>query len=112
MKTAATLSLALLTWTFGSPALAQTTPAKKIGVVHEGNAMHPQFSPDGKRVAYEVNTPADKRTELFVVDLAPGSKPVSLVPETMGKASRYGGGKRITHEFAWSFTGTTPSRTR
>lgn len=110
MKTVATPALALLTFSATlsafAPAYAQTAPAKKVAVVHEGNAMYPQFSPDGKRIAYEVNTPADKRTELFLVDIAPGSKPLAMVPETMGKASRYGGGKRITHEFAWSLVGT------
>jgi Tol biopolymer transport system component len=105
VKTVVSLSLLILSSALGpTPALAQTT-AKKVGAVHQGNAMHPQFSPDGKRIAYEVNTPADKHTELFVIDVAPGSKPQSMVPETMGKASRYGGGKRIKHEFAWSYTG-------
>lgn len=86
---------------------AQNRTATRLGVKHEGHVHYPQLAPDGKRIAYEVNYPADKKTELYVVDWdgSTSGKPTLLVPENMSKSSRYGSGKRITHEFSWAHTG-------
>ena len=93
-----------------APAAAQAQAgAFKLGVKHDGNVQYPQYSPDGTRIAYEVNFPADKRTELYIVGQQGHSlsgEPTRLVPESMASTSRYGsGGKRITHEFSWAYQG-------
>ena len=83
--------------------------ASRLDTKHEGNIQFPQLSPDGTQVAYEVNFPAEKRTELFTVGLSGRStagSPMQLVPESMSSSSRYGGGKRITHEFSWAPMGS------
>jgi Tol biopolymer transport system component len=92
------------------PAHAQAPmmTASAVGVTHEGNVLYPQLSPDGTQIAYEVNYPAEKRTELWMVGWSGRSKSgnaIQLVPETVGKSHRYGQGKRIVHEFAWAHTG-------
>jgi len=79
-----------------------------VKVRHEGNIHFPQFSPDGSQIAYEVNYPAEKRTELWMVGWSGRStsgSSVKLVPESMASSSRYGGGKRIAHGFSWAATG-------
>ncbi len=89
-----------------SDAFAQS--ATPVGAKHEGNTHYPQFSPDGSQIAYEVNYPAEKRTELFLVGWAGRSRvgeAVRLVPESMATSSRYGAGKRITHGFSWASKG-------
>ncbi|MBN94043.1 MAG: hypothetical protein CL928_08210 [Deltaproteobacteria bacterium] len=80
----------------------------KLKLAHDGNIIYPQLSPDGTRVAYEVNYPAEKRTELWVAGLSGMSvttPPSRLVPESMASSSRYGAGKRITHGFSWAGKG-------
>lgn len=90
-----------------SVAEAQNRGATRLSIKHDGHVHFPQLSPDGKRIAYEVNYPGDKKTELYMVDWdgTAAGKPALLVPENMSKSSRYGSGKRITHEFAWASTG-------
>lgn len=89
-------------------AASQGTAAFRVPVRHEGNIEFPQVSPDGKQVAYEVNYPADKRRELFIVDVdgRKAGTPVKLVPESMASNSRYGVGNRVTHGFSWAHTGS------
>ena len=87
---------------------AEKVASTRVEVRHEGNIYYPQFSPDGSQIAYEVNYPADKRTELWMVGWRGRStdgSAMKLVPESMASSSRYGGGKRITHGFAWAGTG-------
>ena len=91
--------------TFGiDSAHAQGAAAAELSTNHEGNIHYPQPSHDGAQIAYEVNYPAEKRTELYAAGLSPRSinAPTLMVPETMASASRYGGGKRITHMFGWA----------
>jgi Tol biopolymer transport system component len=86
-------------------ALAQGATATELGAKHEGNVHYPQLSPDGTQIAYEVNYPAEKRTELWMAGFGGRSlsgDPTQLVPESMDAPSRYGGGKRITHMFGWA----------
>lgn len=97
-----------LAWLLPGLAAAQASRATKLGLVHDGNIEFPQLSPDGKRIAYEVNYPADKRRELFLTSLdggkvVPGTK---LIPEDMASTSRYGVANRITHGFSWATKGT------
>ncbi|MBJ96109.1 MAG: hypothetical protein CMP23_16725 [Rickettsiales bacterium] len=89
-------------------ATAQRVSSTRVEVRHDGNIHYPQFSPDGTQIAYEVNYPAEKRTDLWVVGWRGRSidgEAMKLVPESMASSSRYGGGKRITHGFSWAGTG-------
>lgn len=97
--------------TVGAPELADAVGAKAspVGVNIDGNIEYPQLSPDGTQIAYEVNFPADKRRELYIVGWdgrAMVGEALKLVPETMSAPSRYGASKRVTHGFAWARTGT------
>ena len=69
-----------------------------------GNVHYPQVSPDGERIAFEVNYPAEKRTELYTADLtADGAGDATLmVPESGASAARYGGARRVTHMLGWA----------
>jgi Tol biopolymer transport system component len=92
----------------GSATAQGTMTAKAVGANHDGNVLYPQLSPAGDRIAYEVNFPSEKRTELWMVGWTgrgTSGDPIQLVPETVGKSSRYGQGKRIVHEFAWAHQG-------
>lgn len=83
--------------------------AQQVEVRHEGNVHVPQFSPDGRFIAYEVNVPAENRTELWMVGWEGGrtsGKAEKLVPESMSTSRRYGGGKRISHSFSWAHQGS------
>jgi len=98
-------SFALLSAAFASPAFAQS--ATQLKTSHEGQVEYPQVSPDGTSLAYEVLYPADKRRELFMVGFGGRSltgDPEKLLPESMASSSRYGGNKRVIHEFSWSTT--------
>lgn len=91
-----------------SSALAQTAVSRKLPVSHDGNVHYPQFSPDGTQIVYEVNYPAEKRTELYLIAYdgrTTTGSPEKLVPESMASSSRYGAGKRITHGFSWAHKG-------
>ncbi len=101
-------ALALLGLPAGDAVAQGVMKASPVKANHEGNVLYPQLSPDGSQIAYEVNYPAEKRTELWKVGWAGRSTngdPIQLVPETVGKSSRYGQGKRIVHEFAWAPSG-------
>lgn len=115
MKTTAIATVALcltggvtLLGLSGSATAQGTMTAKAVGAKHDGNVLYPQLSPAGDRIAYEVNFPSEKRTELWMVGWTgrgTSGDPIQLVPETVGKSSRYGQGKRIVHEFAWAHQG-------
>ncbi|MCO4768916.1 MAG: PD40 domain-containing protein [Deltaproteobacteria bacterium] len=92
-----------------STATSQGATAVELGTKHEGNTHYPQLSPDGSELAYEVNYPAEKRTELWLAGFSGRSltgDPMMLVPESMDAPSRYGGSKRITHMFGWAPSGS------
>ncbi len=91
-----------------SDLFAQAGSAQKLSTSHDGNILYPLFSPDGAWIAYEVNYPAEKKTELFrgMYDGSGLSGADKLVPESMASSGRYGAGKRITHGFAWAPTGS------
>ncbi len=105
MKRIAIAVLALCLFVPGT-LLAQGA-ATKLDTSHEGNILYPQLSPDGTSIAYEVNYPSEKRTELYRAGLEGRSLGAAekLVPESMASTSRYGAGKRIIHGFAWAGTG-------
>ncbi|MCO4769632.1 MAG: PD40 domain-containing protein [Deltaproteobacteria bacterium] len=76
---------------------------------HEGNVHHPQMSPDGSELVYEVHYPAEKRTELWLAGMegrALAGDPVMLVPKSLGDPSPDGSGKRSAHSFGWAPTGS------
>lgn len=88
---------------------AQGARARAVGVKIDGNIEYPQLSPDGTQIAYEVNFPAEKRRELYIVGWdgrATTSEAAKLVPESMGAPSRYGATKRVTHGFSWANKGS------
>lgn len=93
-----------------APATSQGATAVELKTSHEGNIHYPQMNDDGTKVAYEVNYPAEKRTELYWSGMTPralSGSPELLVPESMGAPSRYGGGgKRITHMFSFAKSGS------
>jgi len=75
---------------------------------HEGNVLVPQLSPDGATLAYEVNYPAEKRTELWTVpwrDATAAGRPERLAPARSAILLERGAGKRIIHGLAWARTG-------
>ncbi len=122
---ALTLSLLCGMATLGAPepADAQSAKARPVGVKIDGNIEYPQLSPDGTQIAYEVNFPAEKRRELYIVGWdgrATTGAAMKLVPESMDAPSRYGASKRVTHGFAWAnkgqyayaYTVSDSSRTR
>ena len=81
--------------------------AVELGTKHEANVHYPQMSPDGSQIAYEVNYPAEKRTEVWLVGHEGGrltGSPVRVEPESMNRdlLYRYGRGKNITHMFGWA----------
>ncbi len=109
--TALTLAFAagLATLAAPQPVDAQGTKAQPVGVKVDGNIEFPQLSPDGTQIAYEVNFPAEKRRELYIVGWdgrAITGAAAKLVPESMDSPSRYGATKRVTHGFAWASKGT------
>jgi Tol biopolymer transport system component len=107
-RTATALGALFLLACLATPVAAQNLSGKKLPVSHAGNIHFPQFAPDGTQIAYEVNYPAEKRTELFTIAFDGTSttgSPEKLVPESMASSSRYGAGKRITHGFSWAHTG-------
>ncbi len=76
--------------------------ARPVSPEHVGNAMDPQWSPDGKSLAYEVSYSQQKYTELFM--LAPGGREEKLRPPSgaSGLGSRFTDRRQVAHEFAWA----------
>jgi Tol biopolymer transport system component len=102
------LLVGLVTLGAPEPADAQGAKARSVGVQIDGNVEYPQLSPDGTQIAFEVNFPAEKRRELYIVGWdgrAITAEAQKLVPESMGAPSRYGASKRVTHGFSWANTG-------
>ncbi len=72
---------------------------------YEGNCQAPKWSPDGGRLAYEVNYHDLKVVEQYVQ--APGADPQKVEPVTVGSSSLtagFSGGppQMVVHELAWS----------
>jgi len=76
--------------------------ARQITESLEGNAHYPQISPSGKGIAFEVNYPAERRTELWAGGLVDDqlTNPQLLLHDLQGTG--FGVGKRITHMFGWA----------
>ena len=97
--------LALVTClAFGALPLVASAAAVRLPTNHPGHVHHPQPSPDGRKIVYEVDYPSEKRGELRMADLMSRGigSPTLMVPETMAAPNRYGGDKRITHLFGWA----------
>jgi len=76
--------------------------ARPVSPEHAGNAMDPQWAPDGKSLAYEVSYSQQKYTELFM--LVPGGREEKLRPPSgaSGLGSRFTDRRQVAHEFAWA----------
>lgn len=100
------LSTLLLSSLLASPlALAGGSP-RRVSGQHEGNCYNPILSPDGTKVAYEVNFFERRVIELYVQDLA-SSKEQQIQASKGGSAMLSGfgvesGGRQVTYELAWS----------
>ncbi len=104
-------SFAALLLLIAAPAAAGTT--QPVSSDRDGNAMDPQWSPDGLQLAYEVTHPQERFTELFVLDLGSGRER-AIHPSLTSSSSGGGGGlggrffedgeakRQVNHEFAWS----------
>ena len=107
-----TAALAAATLLIGPPQTADASgrSARQVEARHDGNVHVPQFSPDGRSIAYEVNYPSQNRTELWMIPFEGGratGAPEKLIPENMASSRRsFGGGKRIVHSFSWAHQGT------
>jgi len=80
--------------------------AKPLSPAREGNALNPQWSPDGLQVAYEVTNPREKITSLFLVQARTGRESEVLPPSgSSGLGGRFLERKQVNHEFAWASRG-------
>jgi Tol biopolymer transport system component len=101
---------AVLLLLLAAPTAAQA--AEPASADRPGNAMNPQWSPDGLQLSYEVTHPQERYTELFILDLSSGRERAirpSLTSSGSGKGGLGGrffeGGeakRQVSHEFAWS----------
>ncbi len=94
--------------------IASMTPAlvfaggspRRISGQHEGNCFTPIISPDGKRVAYEVNYFERRVIELYIYEIASGRETqVDAASGGAGLLSDFGvsgAQSPVTYELAWS----------
>jgi len=87
-----------------APALA-AQPARVLSPPHAGNAMDPQWSADGKTVAYEVSYSQQKYTEIFLLQRDGAEQKLMPSAGATGLSSRFANRKQVDHEFAWSPSG-------
>ena len=100
--------IVLLAATLLWPLPAMAGEARLTSPVHEGNAMAPVWSPDGRQIAYEVSYAKEKYVDLFVIDRS-GSSETEIEPSAGARSSRGRGRfrvrRQVNHEFAWSPSG-------
>ena len=86
-----------------SPLLAMAgAPAHRYSPEHAGNAMDPQWSPNGKAIAYEVAYSQEKYTELFVLHSNGTEERLRPSAAASGIGGRFTRRRQVNHEFAWS----------
>lgn len=77
--------------------------ARPVSPVRDGNAINPLWSPDGSQLAYEVTTPAERVTDIYVLDVKAGREQVVTPPaSSSGLGGRFRERKQVNHEFAWA----------
>ncbi|MBN1336936.1 MAG: PD40 domain-containing protein [Deltaproteobacteria bacterium] len=79
--------------------------ARPLTPPHKGNCQNPRWSPDGSRLAYEVNDHDRKVVELYVVTPG-GSTPVRVRPHAPGASGLTAGFRsqdaNVAQEISWS----------
>jgi len=96
----------LLSSLLSIPAAFAGGSPRRVSGPHDGNCYNPILSPDGSRVAYEVNFFERRVIEQYVYDLTTG-KEQQIQPSKGGSAilnnfGMTGGGRQVTYELAWS----------
>ncbi|HCP45971.1 MAG TPA: hypothetical protein DIU15_08020 [Deltaproteobacteria bacterium] len=84
------------------PSRADANEARVVSPEHTGNAMDPQWSPDGQKIAYEVANSQDKFTDLYVLTMGAGEERIRPSAGASGLSGRFVQQKQVNHEFAWS----------
>lgn len=83
-----------------TPALADR--AKVVSADHQGNAMSPSWSPDGRQLTYEVGHAQEKYTEIFLLNTDSGEESEIEPPAgARGGGGRFRVQRQVNHEFAW-----------
>lgn len=84
--------------------LAEAGSARKVSGNQEGNCYTPLLSPDGSRVAYEVNFFERRVIELYVHDLTADTD-TQVTPKKGGPSSNLGAfnvqKRQVTYELSW-----------
>ena len=100
------LSLAALFALAGLVVAVQATSAapssKRHSPDHQGNAMDPQWAPDGKSIAYEVTYSQAKYTDLFLLHESGKEEKLRPSAGATGLGGRFTQRRQVTHEFAWA----------
>jgi Tol biopolymer transport system component len=91
---------AVLLLSLPSPAVAG---ARAVSPVRDGNAINPLWSPDGSQLAYEVTSPQDRVTDLYILDVNGGREELVTPPaSSSGLGGRFRERKQVNHEFTWA----------
>jgi len=80
-------------------------PSQRHSPEHAGNAMDPQWSPDGKSLAYEVTYSQEKYTELFLLRSSGQEEKLRPSAGATGLSGRFAQRRQVAHEFAWAAGG-------
>ena len=87
----------------GSVTLVQAEPvAQRYSAEHPGHAMDPQWSPDGKSLAYEVSYSQEKYTELYLRHSSGTEEKLRPPAGASALGGRFAQRRQVAHEFAWS----------
>lgn len=81
---------------------AAAAEARVASAEHTGNAMDPQWSPDGQKLAYEVANTQEKYTDLYVLTIGGSEERIRPSAGASGLAGRFVQQKQVNHEFAWA----------
>jgi Tol biopolymer transport system component len=90
-----------------TPALAATLGAPSVPATpdYDGHCQAPRWSPDGSKLAFEVNDHRKKTIELLVVRPGEGAAPRRISPPSAGVAApgfADASGESVVHELSWS----------
>ena len=88
-----------------APCSALASPARPLSPDRDGNAIDPQWSPDGRSIAYEVTNAQKKVTDLYLMQLSGSEEQIRPAAGASGLSGRFVERGQVNHEFAWSPTG-------